>query len=242
MKLPFEYCAKDYAAYRPSYPPELYDFLVERCSLKPSSLIVDIGAGTGKGSTLFVDRGFRVVAIDAGESMLRLAPQPERAIAFAEDIPLNTSIADLVLCPQSFHWFATSNTLREFRRILKTMGKLALAWNTRDIKPHHQKEFERLVKRFNPEHDCAYRNKDWTLLLEKDNVFRTVGCERFRHTQPMSCEDWKGLARSTSYIRSIGEARLQEFEEELGRIMQDQLELDMHYTTEIWLAEPVRDA
>ena len=241
MKIPFEYCADDYDAYRPGYPSELYDFLVERCSLGPSSLIVDIGAGTGKGSAVFVDRGFRVVAVDAGENMLRRAPQTERVIAFAEAMPLDASAADLVLCPQSFHWFATADTLRQFRRILKTSGHLALAWNTRDAEPHHQQEYERLIKRFNPGHDCAYRNKDWTLVLEEDRIFRNLEHESYSHTQPMSLEDWKGLARSTSYIRSIGEDRFQEFEKELGRIMEDEPVLDMQCTTSVWLAEPVRN-
>ena len=241
MKIPFEYCADDYDVYRPGYPSELYDFLVERCSLGPSSLIVDIGAGTGKGSALFVDQGFRVLAIDAGENMLGRAPQPERVIAFAEAIPLDASVADLVLCPQSFHWFATADTLREFRRILKTTGHLALAWNTRDTEPPHQQEYERLIKRFNPGHNCAYRNKDWTLILEEDRIFKNLEHESYSHTQPMSLANWKGLARSTSYIRSIGEDRFQEFEKELGRIMEDQPVLDMQYTTAVWLAEPVRE-
>ncbi len=239
MKLPFEYCADDYDAYRPGYPPELYDFVAERCALVPSSLIVDVGAGTGKGSRVFLERGVRVIAIDAAENMLRRAPQPDRVIAFAQALPLDASVADLVLCPQSFHWFATAETLREFRRILKTSGHLALAWNTRDTEPPHQQAYERLIKRFNPVHDCAYRNKDWTRVLEEDGIFKQVGHQPYSHTQPMSVEDWKGLARSTSYIRSIGEVRFLEFEKELGRIMEDQPVLDMQYTTEVWLAEPV---
>lgn len=238
MEIPFKYCAADYDTYRPGYPSGLYDFLTDRCSLEPSSLILDVGGGTGKGSMLFLKRGLRVIAIDAVEDMLKRAPQTERIVAFAEELGLKNSIADLVLCAQSFHWFTTVATLKEFRSTLKTSGYLALVWNSLDTAPLHQQEYERLIKQFNPEHNCKYRNKNWALILEKSGIFKIIEHKRYSQKRPMSVEDWKGLARSTSYIRSIGEERLVEFEKELAKIMKEQPIRNLQYTTEVWLAQP----
>ena len=55
----------------------------------------------------------------------------------------------------------------------------------------------------------------------------------------MTIESWKGLARSTSYIRCIGEEQLEQFERELEQVMERESAIDIHYLTEVWLAEPV---
>ena len=127
MKIPFEYCADEYAAFRPGYPSALYDFLTARCALDGDSTIIDIGAGTGKGSVRLLERGFRVVAFDLSEKMLGAGRNKgnERrymVCSSAEQIPLGDSSADLILCAQSFHWFASSGTLAEFARLVKPTG------------------------------------------------------------------------------------------------------------------------
>ena len=245
MKIPFEYCADEYAAFRPSYPSELYDFLAARCALDGDSTIIDIGAGTGKGSVRLLERGFRVVAFDLSEKMLGAGrnkgnERRDMVCSSAEQILLGDSIADLILCAQSFHWFASSRTLAEFARLVKPNGSLALFWNTRATEPIHQREYERLIRKFNPDHVCGYRDRDWTRILEGDGLFRTVEQRKFEHSESMTIERWKGLARSTSYIRSIGEERLEAFEGELEETLERcETSIDIQYWTELWLAEPV---
>ena len=244
MKIPFEYCADEYAAFRPGYPTALYDFLAARCSLDRDSTIIDIGAGTGKGSVRLLERGFRVVAFDLSEKMLGAGRNKgnqhhDIVCSSAEQIPLGDSTADLILCAQSFHWFASSNTLAEFARLVKPTGCLALFWNTRAPEPIHQQEYERLIRKFNPDHVCGYRNRDWTRIIEENGLLRTVEQRKFEHSESMTIERWKGLARSTSYIRCIGEERLEAFELELEEALERcETSIDIQYRTEVWLAEP----
>jgi hypothetical protein len=62
-------------------------------------------------------------------------------------------------------------------------------------------------------------------------------CASYEHVQTMSLESWRGLARSTSYIRCIGDEKLSAFEKELGGIMASQTQsIDLQYTTNVWLA------
>ena len=78
MKALFEDSVADYDANRPGYPVPLYDFLIAECNMDAHSVIVDVGAGTGKGSDALMDRGLRIIAIDAGEKMLTRTPRNKR--------------------------------------------------------------------------------------------------------------------------------------------------------------------
>ncbi len=240
MKALFEDSVADYDANRPCYPVPLYDFLIAECNLDAHSVIVDVGAGTGKGSDALLGRGLRIIAIDAGKKMLARTPRNKRrarVVAGAEDMPLPGATVDLIICAQSFHWFATTRTISEFARVLKPEGRLALFWNTRRSEPRHQKLYEELIVKYNPAHDCAYRRKDWSGLIECGGTFRMLRRASYEHVQTMSVESWQGLARSTSYIRCIGDERLSAFEKELGDIMASQTEsIDLQYTTNVWLA------
>ena len=51
----------------------------------------------------------------------------------AEATKLSDKSVDLVTCFQAFHWFNLEPTLKEFARMLKAKGKIALLWNDRDV-------------------------------------------------------------------------------------------------------------
>ena len=51
----------------------------------------------------------------------------------AESLPLTGALVGAVVCAQAFHWFDPRAALREFARVLKRGGRLALIWNNRDL-------------------------------------------------------------------------------------------------------------
>jgi SAM-dependent methyltransferase len=133
--------AEIYARSRPSYPAEAIDHVLSRCSLHAGSLLVDVGCGTGISSRLFAGRGLRVIGVEPNSDMRRQAakepappeaPAPEYRDGTAEATGLPGAVADAVLAAQAFHWFEPEPTLREWHRILKPGGWVALMWNERD--------------------------------------------------------------------------------------------------------------
>lgn len=58
-----------YVKYRPGYPTQVIELLISRCDLIPSSVVADVGSGTGLLSKLFLDNGNRVYAIEPNPDM-----------------------------------------------------------------------------------------------------------------------------------------------------------------------------
>ncbi len=128
--------AEAYDRGRPDYPSEVDQWLIDDLGMDPSSAVLELGAGTGKFTRRLLATGASVTAVEpvpAMQAILRLAaPNAETIVGTAEDIPLNNETIDIVVCAQSFHWFATPTALAEIDRVLKPGGILGLVWNIRD--------------------------------------------------------------------------------------------------------------
>ncbi|MFF0744091.1 class I SAM-dependent methyltransferase [Streptomyces sp. NPDC004111] len=146
----FNAAAAHYAAYRPSYPPALFD-AVEELAGRPltGARVADIGAGTGIATAQLLARGARVTAVEPGEGMaaeLRRA-HPEVALVRGNGnaLPLADSSVDLVTYAQAWHWTDPARSLPEALRVLRPGGALALWWNRTDTDvPWQRDQAERL--------------------------------------------------------------------------------------------------
>jgi SAM-dependent methyltransferase len=130
-----------YARNRPSYPTAAVDWIIAHCGLGPTSILVDVGSGTGISTRLLAQRGFQVIGVEPNAEMRVQAhaeplppamPAPVYREGRAEQTGLQDHLADAVLAAQAFHWFQADTALREFYRILKLDGWAILLWNERD--------------------------------------------------------------------------------------------------------------
>lgn len=128
--------AQTYSRGRPEYPNDVLPWLANELGVAAGTLVVDLGAGTGKFTKLLVRTGADVIAVEPVEAMReRLAaslPAVRALAGTAESIPLETASADALVCAQAFHWFATDAALAEIHRVLRPGGRLGLVWNVRD--------------------------------------------------------------------------------------------------------------
>jgi SAM-dependent methyltransferase len=130
-----------YAQYRPTYPAEAIDFIIQRCGLDATTTLVDVGCGTGISTRLFAARGIPVIGVDPNDAMRSKAecspapaggPPPAFRKGTGEATGLPDGCAAAVVAAQAFHWLNTEGALREFCRILKPGGHAVLMWNERD--------------------------------------------------------------------------------------------------------------
>jgi|SRR5215471_3763364 len=123
----FSGVASGYAAHRPTYPPELADFLAELVDRPETAW--DCGCGTGQLSLLLADRFDRILATDASAEQIERAtahPKIEYRCAPAESSGLPDSCADLAVAAQAAHWFDLPAYYAEVRRVARPGAALAL--------------------------------------------------------------------------------------------------------------------
>lgn len=144
---------------RPSYADALVDALFRDSTLglSPDAVIADIGAGTGKFSSMLLKRGCRVVCVEPNGDMRRTAVRllggfPR--VSFSDGDAAHTGLpdhsADMVTAAQAFHWFDAEAFRRECLRILKPSGHVVLVWNMRDTGSPLNQDCYALFSRFCP--------------------------------------------------------------------------------------------
>jgi SAM-dependent methyltransferase len=128
----------DYVRYRPGYPAAILEVLRSDCALTPQSAIADIGSGTGLLAQLFLANGNRVFGVEpnadmrrAGEEFLREFTEFRSVPGSAEETTLPGASVDFVVAGQAFHWFNPQLARREFARILRQDGWVAVISNER---------------------------------------------------------------------------------------------------------------
>jgi SAM-dependent methyltransferase len=236
MNNPFDACSSEYNRFRPDYPPELYDYLIQS---RPSR-VLDVGAGTGKGAIPLLKRGVNVMCAEPSMEMAREGRASNPSLVYvrshAEALPFRGETFDLVTAAQCFHWFRPDTALPELARVLKPKGRFAVFWNNRNQSLPHTLEFERLINQFNPKYNREYRKKDWGAIISSTGDFAIIDAIEFRIVRPMTLDDWVGLSRSIAYVRAIGDDKMIEFEKALRDALQGFESIDLHYVTECWLA------
>ena len=173
---------------------------------------------------------------------LRLAhPEVKAVQAFSSALPLPSQSVRAVFCAQSFHWFATAETLAEIHRILQQDGNLVLIWNQRDIRTGWVKALADILAPLEGDtprcHSgawkTAFQQQPW-FKLEQEMAFSQL------HHGTVEQVVSKRLL-STSFIAALPQAQQQalklQFEqavfERSGKRAQD--EIDFPYITQVYV-------
>lgn len=217
----------NYEKYRPGYPGGVIDTLCEVCGLTPQSIVADIGSGTGLLSRLFLDLGCRVYGVEpndemraAGERALSAYPRFTSLEGSAECSGLPGGSVDFVTAGQAFHWFDPPRARREFARILRPRGWVALVWNERrlDSTPF-LREYEALLQRYATDYNQVDHRKveadPFVLPAFFGSAYRV---DRFDLCQVFDFAGLEGRLLSSSYTPEPEDPTYQAMLDDLRRI------------------------
>ena len=245
----FSKTVSNYIKFRPSYPRSILDFMQENLGLTKTSVIADIGSGTGKLTQLFLEYGNPTYAVEpnqpmreAAEELLRHYPNFFSVDGASEHSNLAQGQIDHIVAAQAFHWFDIPKTRAEFLRILKPGGKVLLIWNKRvDSASRLMEGYNTFIETFS----IDYQKVNLRYIDHKD--FQTF----FGHSEyqlhniydNIQLFDWEGLKGrylSCSYALTEEHSNYTEAMQGLKHLFQQNAvkgKIEMVYRTEIYYGE-----
>ncbi|MFK7961926.1 MAG: class I SAM-dependent methyltransferase [Phycisphaerales bacterium] len=121
--------ASTYAASRPTYPPELFEWVA--ATAPGLEHVLDCGTGNGQAAVALGEHFASVTAIDPSASQIAAAaPHPNVSyhVAPGESAPVDDASVDALTVAQALHWFDLDAFGREAQRVVRPGGLLA-AWS-----------------------------------------------------------------------------------------------------------------
>lgn len=134
-RLAFGEIAELYDQARPTYPSALIGDVLSFAGVGPGDCAVEVGAGTGKATVLFAERGVRVLALEPSAEMAQIA---RRNTAGFPNVDVHEvefehwepeERVKLVYSAQAWHWIEPGVRLVRAAEALDCGGALAAFWN-----------------------------------------------------------------------------------------------------------------
>jgi SAM-dependent methyltransferase len=213
--------AAEYVQHRERYDPDIVLPLLRKwCALKSEWCVADVGAGTGMVGDLFRANGNRVIAIEPNAEM-RAACAGLHAtddwFTVADGPAEKTGLADasveMIAIGRALHWFRIESAFREFRRILKPGGWIAIVACGRTEDGREENVALKELMRSDTGKGAA-SEPDLGVYVRLDELFQ--GGE-FHHAEAdaemkLNWEGLRGLVLSLSHTPAAGTAGFPAFE------------------------------
>lgn len=217
--------AASYAAFRPGYPPRLFEILA--ALPEERRLAWDSGTGNGQAAVALADHFERVIATDPSEPQISHAvphPRVEYRVGRAESSGLESGSVDLATAAQAFHWYDFDGYFAEVERVLAPGGVVAVwTYNLARVDP----EVDRWIDRLGREIVGPWWPPERRWVDEEYQTipfpFEEIPIAPLRHEEPWDLE------RLTSYLRTW--SSVQRYRKETGR---DPLDEVMDGLTAAW--------
>jgi SAM-dependent methyltransferase len=238
-----------YLRARPRYPDELTPFFVREMGLTATWRIADIGSGTGFFSEPFLSHGNEVLGVEPNAPMGEAAElligtkysNFHSRTGRAEATGLPDASVDLVTAAQSFHWFDHAAARREFARILKPGGWVALVWNNRRLDDAFAGEYQQIIHTYARDHDgVAQRSQHACSDQVLDAFFGSHDSwkhGRLSNRQTMDFDALRDRLLSSSYMPLAGDPRfkpmIRQLHEAFDRHQRDGV-VSFEYDTDIY--------
>jgi ubiquinone/menaquinone biosynthesis C-methylase UbiE len=211
-----------YAASRPQYPAELFEWIA---SVAPATeLAVDCATGNGQAAIGLAEHFRRVIAIDASAEQIGRAMPHERVeyrVATAEETGLPDGCADLVAVATGVHWFYLDRFYPEVRRVLRPDGIIAVwSYQRSSISP----EIDEIIARYSREIVGPYWNPRIALVNNRYRTlpfpFEEIEAPQFEIIEQWSVDQIFGYLASwsstQSYVAANGHDPLDQIRAELA--------------------------
>lgn len=220
---------ESYRRYRPRYPAAIVDLLRRECGLSQDANVVDVAAGTGLLTEIFLAAGHPVTAVEPNAEMRAACSELERSYpklrvveGTAEETGLPARSADLITVAQAMHWFDLERTRAEFARVLKPEGCCAVIYNNRhpDSDAFHR-AYERFMLEFGVDYESVKKQHVGRKRLVQFFAPAEMKCSTFTNAQSLDRDGFEGRILSSSYIPRPDHERFGEMKVALSKLFDE---------------------
>lgn len=218
----FEQAGSTYERGRPSYPAEAITILVQELGLCSGTVLVELGAGTGKLTRLLSPTGAHITAVEPVSGMRAIfsqeLPDVDLRDGTAESIPFAADAVDAVVVGQAFHWFRGDDALREIHRVLRPDGRLGLIWNARDTTVDWVARLTEIIDRYEAD-TPRYATGRWRAAFDGTSLFSPLQERQFSYIQKGDAQTIVARVTSISFIATLPETERARVAEDVVRLL-----------------------
>jgi SAM-dependent methyltransferase len=225
---PYKGIAGIYDEIRPSYPEKLIKDVTCKADLKLTDRLLEIGAGTGKATVQFAEKGFTINAIEIGEDMAEIlkdkcANYPKVTVdvtSFEEWECHNSQKYDMIYSAQAFHWIDKNIKFKKCHELLKDNGYLILFWYnpSNDKLPTTkiiQEKIDDIVNKYvsnyfvdsgkpqRREHDGVHNEDERKTEIESSGLFELIEKIEYVHETTNNSRQYLKVMKSVPSFASI---------------------------------------
>ncbi|NXL86766.1 CRG1 methyltransferase, partial [Alectura lathami] len=136
---------------------------VQEKSPCPAELAVDVGCGSGQGTSFLAEHFKKVVGTDISQAQIQEAkatPSPPNVsylVCPAEELPFEDASVDMLTSFTAAHWFDIERFMSEVTRVLRPGGCVVLSTYTTDMSLHYGDCSEKLTQIFQETWDVLFK-------------------------------------------------------------------------------------
>jgi len=232
----------EYDLLRPAYPDELFE--VFKLYTKPNSHVADIGAGTGYLSLPLLERGHIIEAVEPNDDMRNtfLEKGSHECLIVrqgnAQSTTLKDKSVDVITMGNVAHWLdgnpdKLQACLKEFKRVLKCDGKIAIFSLSPSVKNNWISDIFNLAQKYDPSFDIDKIDRTFSDHGFHARNFMSEPLESgySNFTQQMSQRDFYDFMISHSFC----DDRMQDEIDTIFKRYADNKKIDVAFSSSIYI-------
>ncbi|RCW50264.1 methyltransferase domain-containing protein [Paenibacillus prosopidis] len=216
----FNAVANEYEKFRPSYPSELFQGIIQYSLIEKHDRILEIGCGTGQATSGLVDLGYEhITCVELGKNLADITTEKFKHIKSINVI--NSAFEDwegreesysLAISATAFHFIQPEIGYPKVSKLLKNKGSAAFFWTV------HEPSFDEIYsairdcyQRYAPQLDDINKpSPDEVInerlkITEQTNLFDELAVKEYRWFQEYTSEQFISFLNTHSGHRLLAE-------------------------------------